>query len=87
LVIAACAAVRVKASYRRPQFLCIKARRGAKKAVFAVAAAAMLTAAFRMLLRSTEYNDLGSERFDRRHKPKTALRHLKRPSRPRLRCS
>jgi transposase len=44
LVTAAWAAVRVKTSYLRAQFLRIKARRGAKKAILAVAAS-MLTAA------------------------------------------
>ena len=48
LVTAARAAVRVKTSYLRAQFLRIKARRGAKKAILAVAAS-MLTAAHHML--------------------------------------
>jgi hypothetical protein len=43
-VTAAWAAIRVKTSYLRAQFLRIKARRGAKKAILAVAAS-MLTAA------------------------------------------
>ena len=54
LVTAAWAAVRVKTSYLRAQFLRIKARRGAKKAILAVAAS-MLTAAFHMLRDGTEY--------------------------------
>jgi transposase len=48
LVTAAWSAVRVKATYLRAQFLRIKSRRGAKKAVMAVAAS-MLQAAFFML--------------------------------------
>lgn len=60
LVTAAWAAVRVKTSYLRAQFLRIKARRGAKKAILAIAAS-MLTAAFHMLRDGTEYNDLGSD--------------------------
>src|SRR5256884_395918 len=48
LVTAAWAAVRVKTSYLHAQFLRIKARRGAKKAILAVAAS-MLTAAHYML--------------------------------------
>ena len=48
LVTAAWAAVRVKNSYLQAQFLRLKARRGAKKAILAVAAS-MLTAAYHML--------------------------------------
>jgi len=77
LVTAAWAAVRVKTSYLRAQFLRIKARRGAKKAILAVAAS-MLTAAFHMLREGTEYADLGSEHFDRQDKSKTIRRLLKR---------
>ena len=77
LVTAAWSAVRVKTSYLRAQFLRIKARRGAKKAILAVAAS-MLTAAFHMLRDGTEYNDLGSEHFDRQDKSKTIRRLLKR---------
>lgn len=77
LVTAAWAAVRVKTSYLRAQFLRIKARRGAKKAIIAVAAS-MLTAAYHMLRDGTEYNDLGSEHFDRHDRSKTIRRLLKR---------
>jgi hypothetical protein len=77
LVTAAWAAVRVKTSYLCAQFLRIKARRGAKKAILAVAAS-MLTAAFHMLRDGTEYNDLGSEHFDRQDRSKTIRRLLKR---------
>jgi transposase len=77
LVTAAWAAVRVKTSYLRAQFLRIKARRGAKKAILAVAAS-MLTAAYHMLRDGTEYNDLGSEHFDRQDRSKTIRRLLKR---------
>ena len=77
LVTAAWAAVRVKTSYLRAQFLRIKARRGAKKAILAVAAS-MLTAAYHMLRDGTEYNDLGSEHFDRQDQSKTIRRLLKR---------
>ena len=51
--------MRVKTSYLRAQFLRIKARRGAKKAIMAVAAS-MLTAAYHMLRDGTEYADLDS---------------------------
>jgi transposase len=77
LVTAAWAAVRVKTSYLRAQFLRLKARRGAKKAILAVAAS-MLTAAFHMLRDGTEYNDLGSDHFDRHDRSKTIRRLLTR---------
>jgi transposase len=77
LVTAARSAVRVKTSYLRAQFLRIKARRGAKKAILAVAAS-MLTAAFHMLRDGTEYNDLGSEHFAHQDRSKTIRRLLKR---------
>ena len=77
LVTAAWAAVRVKTSYLHAQFLRIKARRGAKKAILAVAAS-MLTAAYHMLRDGTEYADLGSEHFHRQDKSKTIRRLLKR---------
>ena len=69
--------MRVKTSYLRAQFLRIKARRGAKKAILAVAAS-MLTAAYHMLRDGTEYHDLGSEHFDRHDRSKTIRRLLKR---------
>ncbi|QQX89932.1 IS110 family transposase (plasmid) [Cupriavidus necator] len=77
LVTAAWAAVRVKTSYLRAQFLRIKARRGAKKAILAVAAS-MLTAAYHMLRDGVEYADLGPDYFDRHHADKTIRRLLKR---------
>ena len=77
LVTAAWAAVRVKSSYLRAQFLRIKARRGAKKAILAVAAS-MLTAAHHVLRDDTEYADLGAEYFDRQDKSKAIRRLLKR---------
>lgn len=72
LVTAAWAAIRVKDSYLR-----IKARRGAKKAILAVAAS-MLTAADFMLRDSVEYLDLGADHFDRHDRTKTIRRLLKR---------
>ena len=77
LVTAAWAAVRVKKSYLSVQFLRLKARRGAKKAILAVAAS-MLTAAYFMLRDGIEYQDLGPDHFDRRDKTKTIRRLLKR---------
>jgi transposase len=77
LVTAAWAAARVKKSYLDAQFLRLKARRGAKKAILAVAGS-MLTAAYFMLRDGVEYQDLGSDHFDRRDKTKTFRRLLKR---------
>jgi transposase len=77
LVTAAWAAVRVQDTYLRAQFLRIKARRGAKKAILAVAAS-MLTAAYHMLRDGVEYNDLGADHFARHDKTKTIRRLLKR---------
>lgn len=77
LVTAAWAAVRVKNSYLQAQFLRLKSRRGAKKAILAVAAS-MLTAAYHMLRDGVEYEDLGPDYFDRRDKTKTIRRLLKR---------
>lgn len=54
-----------------------KARRGAKKAILAVAAS-MLTAAYHMLSDGVEYTDLGPNYFDRHHAEKTIRRLLKR---------
>jgi transposase len=77
LVTAAWAAVRVKATYLRAQFLRIKSRRGAKKAVMAVAAS-MLQAAYFMLRDGVEYRDLGADHFDRRDKSKAIGRLVRR---------
>ena len=77
LVTAAWAAARKKDSYLRAQFLRIKSRRGAKKAILAVAAS-MLTAAFHMLRDGVEYRDLGPLHFDRHDKTKTIRRLVKR---------
>lgn len=77
LVTAAWSAVKVKASYLRAQFLRIKARRGAKKAIIAVAAS-MLTAAYFMLRDGVPYRDLGPSHFDKRHRDSTIRRLLRR---------
>jgi transposase len=77
LVTCAWAAVRTKDTYLRAQFLRIKSRRGAKKAILAVAAS-MLTAAFHMLRDGVEYRDLGPDHLDRHDKTKTINRLVKR---------
>src|SRR4030095_14895690 len=60
LVTAAWAAVRTKDTYLRAQFLRLKARRGAKKAILAVAAS-MLGACYYMLRDGVAYRDLGAD--------------------------
>lgn len=77
LVTAAWAAVRTRDSYLRAQFLRLKARRGAKKAIIAVAAS-MLTAIYYMLRDGTTYQDLGQHHFDHRDKTKTINRLVRR---------
>lgn len=76
LVQSAWAAVNKKDSYLRAQFYRIKARRGAKKAIMAVAAS-ILTAIYHMLKDGTTYQDLGPHHFDRRSKAQHT-RHLVR---------
>jgi transposase len=65
LVQAAWAAVKVKQSYFRAQFLRLRARRGPKRAIVAVAAS-LLTAVYCMLRDGTPYHDLGATYFDER---------------------
>lgn len=77
LVQAAWSAVRVKGGYLQAQFHRIRARRGAKKAIIAVAAS-MLTAIWHMLRNGTEWQDLGAAHFDRTDAQKTANRLIRR---------
>ena len=77
LVQAAWAAVAKKDSYARAQFLRLKARRGPKKAVLAVAAS-MLTASYYILRDGVEYRDLGGDYFDRHDKIRTVHRLARR---------
>lgn len=77
LVTAAWSAVRTKDSYLRAQFLRLKSRRGAKKAILAVAAS-ILTAAYFILRDGVEYKDLGAKHFDRHDTGKTIGRLVRR---------
>jgi len=77
LVTAAWAAVRTKNSYLQAQFHRLRSRRGAKKAILAVAAS-MLTAAYHMLKSGLEYQDLGADHFTRRDRSKTIQRLVRR---------
>jgi len=65
LVQCAWAASRKKASYLQARFQRLRARRGPKKAICAVAAS-ILTAAYHMLRDGTFYQDLGPDHFSRR---------------------
>ena len=77
LVQAAWSAVKVKGGYLQAQFHRLRARRGAKKAIIAVAAS-MLTAAWHMLRDGTEWHDLGAAHFDRADATKPANRLIRR---------
>src|ERR1700719_3335134 len=69
LIQCACAAIRKKGSYLQAQFHRLRARRGAKKALCAVAAS-ILTAVYHMLRDGTSYHDLGPDHFHRASKQK-----------------
>ena len=77
LVTCAWTAVRTKNSYLRAQFMRIKSRRGAKKAIMAIAAS-MLTASYFMLRDEVPYKDLGAKHFDRHDTGKTIGRLVRR---------
>jgi transposase len=77
LVTAAWAATRKKDSYLRSQFLRIKSRRGAKKAILAVANS-MLSAAYVMLRDGVEYHDLGPHYLAQRDKDQATKRLIQR---------
>jgi transposase len=81
LVQAAWAAVRKRdENYLRAQFFRLRARRGPKKAIMAVAAS-MLTAAFHILRDGSTYTDLGADYLDRLDRAKLAHRLLQRLTR------
>jgi transposase len=77
LVQAAWAGVRKKDSYYRAQFHRLRARRGPKKAIVAVAAS-MLTAVYYILRDGVEYRELGGHYFESLDRPKMARRLVKR---------
>jgi transposase len=78
LVQAAWAAVRKKKqTYLNAQFNRIRSRRGAKKAIVAVAAS-MVTAAYHIIRDGTEYRDLGPDYFHRRDQTAHAFRLVQR---------
>jgi transposase len=73
LVQTAWCAVRAKATYLHALFQRLKARRGPRKAIVAVAGA-MLTAIYFMLKRGAEYHDLGPDHFQRTERSRLATR-------------
>jgi transposase len=77
LIQCAWAAARTKGSYLQAQFHRLRSRRGAKKAIGAVAAS-ILTAAYHMLKNGTLYQDLGADHFDNRAKGKHIQRLVSR---------
>jgi transposase len=77
LVQAAWSAARQKNTYLNAQFHRIRARRGGKKAVLAVAAS-MLTAAYHVIKDGTHYHDLGPDYFHRYDQRKAAHRLVQR---------
>jgi transposase len=79
LVQAAWAAIKVRDSYLQAQYVRLKARRGPKKAIVAVAAS-ILVAAYHILRDGTVYRDLGGTYFDRRDKQRVASRLVRRLS-------
>lgn len=77
LVQSAWCATRTKGTYLQAQFLRLKARRGPRKAIMAVAAS-ILTAVYHMLRDGTAYADLGADHFTRKERIKTANRLLRK---------
>jgi transposase len=77
LVQCAWAAARKKASYLQAQFHRLRARRGAKKAIGAVAAS-ILTAAYHMLKNGAFYEELGPDHFDKRAQARQVHRLIDR---------
>jgi transposase len=79
LIQCAWSATRKRGSYLQAQYLRLRARRGPKKAIVAVAAS-MITAIYHMLKNKTEYIDLGANHFvrDRARAANQLVRKLSR---------
>jgi transposase len=77
LVQCAWAATRTKGTYLQAQYHRVKSRRGAKRAVVAVAAS-ILTAAYHIIQDGVVYRDLGRDYFTHRDKLKVAQRLARR---------
>lgn len=70
-------AARAKAGYLPAPFARLRARRGPKKAIIAVAAA-ILTAAYWMLRRGTGYQELGTDYFERTDRQRLAIKLVRK---------
>jgi transposase len=77
LVAAAQAAARTRHSYLGAQYRRLAARRGAKKAILAVAHS-LLVIAYHVIARREPYRELGADYFDRQRPAATADRLLRR---------
>jgi len=77
MIQAAWAAIRTKDSYLRAQFLRLRARRGSKKAIVAVAAS-ILTIVYHVIRDGTSYHDLGPNHFTARDRTHAARRLMAR---------
>jgi transposase len=77
LVQSAWCATRAKNTYLQAQFLRLRARRGPKKAIMAVAAS-ILNAAYHMLKNDVDYRDLGANHFTGADKTKSVNRLLRK---------
>jgi len=77
LVAAAQSAARTKHSYLGAQYRRIAARRGAKRAILAVAHS-MLVIAYHLIARREPYRELGADYFDRQQPAATANRLVRR---------
>jgi transposase len=80
LVEAAQASTRAKGTYLRDKFYRLKARRGAKRAVVAIAHK-ILVAAYHMLSQQVSYNDLGDlylDKLNQQHLTRNLVRRLER---------
>jgi hypothetical protein len=77
---AAQAAIRKKKSYLRDKFMRLKARRGYKRALLAVARK-ILVAIYKMLSTNADYRDLGEaylDQLDHKHVARNLVRRLER---------
>ena len=77
LVQAAWAGIKTNDSYLRAQFLRLKARRGAQKAIVAVAAS-ILVAAYHVIRDHKPYRDLSSDYFAHHDRTRTTRRLVSR---------
>jgi transposase len=77
LIQCAWAAARAKGSYFQSLYHRLRSRRGAKKAIGAVAAS-LLTTIYHMLKNGTLYEDLGANYFDQKAKERQAMRLINR---------